>query len=399
MSNPIPAEWQLTTIGESAISVSKKHQEVTNENPRYVGLEHIIPETRKVSSWGYADEVTSSKTVFLSGDTLFGKLRPNLKKVSLADFNGICSTEILAIRALKKVHPEYLYRVLSSEYVISAAVESSFGNVMPRTSWSNVLCLQLLRPPLPEQQKIATILSSVDDVIEKTRAQIDKLKDLKTGMMQELLTKGIEHTEFKDSPVGRIPVGWKVLRVSEFLVERKQKGSDNIPIYSVLMNGGMVPRNTVDRRVSSELESSDNRLVLQGDLAYNMMRMWQGASGIAPVDCLVSPAYVVCTPSEQIDSSFLGYLLKNPIAIQKLKRYSQGLTGDRLRLYFESFKQITFAIPPLAEQQKIALALRSVDINISQKMQQLFTRENFKKGLMQDLLTGKVRVKTEKDAL
>ena len=72
-----------------------------------------------------------------------------------------------------------------------------------------------LFPPKPEQQKIASILTSVDEVIEKTEAQIGKLQDLKKGMMQELLTKGIGHTEFKDSPVGRIPKGWEVKTLNE----------------------------------------------------------------------------------------------------------------------------------------------------------------------------------------
>lgn len=79
----------------------------------------------------------------------------------------------------------------------------------------------LVTPPLPEQQKIAAILSSVDDVIEKTRAQIDKLKDLKTGMMQELLTKGIGHTEFKDSTVGRIPKNWQYLYMKDICSVRQ----------------------------------------------------------------------------------------------------------------------------------------------------------------------------------
>ena len=69
---------------------------------------------------------------------------------------------------------------------------------------------------MAEQQKIASILTSVDEVIEKTEAQISKLQDLKKGMMQELLTKGIGHTEFKDSPVGRIPKGWEVVKLGRF---------------------------------------------------------------------------------------------------------------------------------------------------------------------------------------
>ncbi len=89
------------------------------------------------------------------------------------------------------------------------------GGTRAKLNQSDMRDIELLRPPLPEQKKIAAILTSVDTVIEKTQAQIDKLKDLKTGMMQELLTKGIGHTEFKDSPVGRIPVEWGVVTVLE----------------------------------------------------------------------------------------------------------------------------------------------------------------------------------------
>jgi type I restriction enzyme S subunit len=269
---------------------------------------------------------------------------------------------------------------------------------MKNISKLSLMAIPISFPPLSEQQKIAAILSSVDDVIEKTRAQIDKLKDLKTGMMQELLTKGIgsggvPHTEFSDSPVGKIPVTWEVLEVGSFLSERRTRGLEGLPIYSVLMDGGMVLRDTVDRRVTSGLDASENRLAKQGDLAYNMMRMWQGASGIAPTNCLVSPAYVVCRPSERIHSDFLGYLLKSPAVIQLLRRYSQGLTGDRLRLYFDSFKRIKLPIPPREEQIRIADALSALDDEIDSKSMQLSLRQSLKRALMQDLLTGKVRVK------
>src|SRR5690554_2351864 len=158
MSNSIPRGWRISTLGESAINVNKKYRALAGKNPRYVGLEHISPESRMIRNWGYAEDITSTKTVFQRGDTLFGKLRPNLKKISYADFSGICSTDILALRANDGVAPEFLYRILSSETVVSAAVESSFGNVMPRTSWAHLSDVDCLHPPLPEQQKIAAIL-------------------------------------------------------------------------------------------------------------------------------------------------------------------------------------------------------------------------------------------------
>ena len=284
--------------------------------------------------------------------------------------------------------PEFLFYLMQTidlgKIVQSGAVPSVNQNQM-ETIPVNV-------PPVPEQKKIACILTSVDDAIENTQKHIDKLQDLQKATMNELLTKGIDHTEFKDSELGKIPTSWEVYRVSELLTQVKTKGKRKLPIYSVLIDGGMVNRNTLERRISSELDETSNIYVKEGNLAYNMMRMWQGASGIAPEDCMVSPAYVVCEPNEKIISKFLGFLLKSEASIQKLCAYSQGITSDRLRLYFEHFAQIKFAIPTLEEQEKIAEVIFAVENNILKTKQILGQTQSLKKSLMQDLLTGKVRV-------
>jgi type I restriction enzyme S subunit len=117
------------------------------------------------------------------------------------------------------VNNEFLYQYIT--WLRPEIEKLSAGSTFAEISSTNVKKIRVTIPSLPEQQKIATILTSVDDVIEKTQAQIDKLKDLKTGMMQELLTKGIGHTKFKDSPVGRIPVEWGIVRFKEVFTNYK----------------------------------------------------------------------------------------------------------------------------------------------------------------------------------
>ena len=109
-----------------------------------------------------------------------------------------------------KASKYYLSYYTNYDWWRSYSIGSSGLGAQANLGTSQILDGPITLPPLPEQKKIAAILTSVDTVIEKTQAQINKLKDLKTGMMQELLTKGIGHTEFKDSPVGRIPVEWEV---------------------------------------------------------------------------------------------------------------------------------------------------------------------------------------------
>jgi type I restriction enzyme S subunit len=125
----------------------------------------------------------------------------------------------------------------------------------------------------------------------------------------------------------------------------------------------------------------------KGDLVYNTMRMWQGVSGVAPGDCIVSPAYVVCEPNSLIDPCFSAYLFKHDRMIRILEGHSQGITADRLRLYFHHFGKIRVALPPIPEQKKIAAILSSVDEAIQATQAVIEQTRRVKEGLLQELLT------------
>ncbi|MBU1654349.1 MAG: restriction endonuclease subunit S, partial [Gammaproteobacteria bacterium] len=157
------------------------------------------------------------------------------------------------------------------------------------------------------------------------------------------------------------------------------------PIYSVTMNDGMVKRSSLERRVDDIAESGGNKKVRKGDIAYNMMRMWQGAFGVASEDCMVSPAYVVLSPDSEACPDFFGHLFKLPKYLQLLTSHSQGLTLDRLRLYYKDFARIPVLIPSPIEQQKIADCLASLDDLIIAQTQNLAALKAHKKGLMQQL--------------
>lgn len=144
-----------------------------------------------------------------------------------------------------------------------------------------------------------------------------------------------------------------------------------------------------DRRSLESSTTSRNRKgikkVHKHDIAYNMMRMWQGAFGVAVEDCMVSPAYVVLTPQEGVSSDFFGKLLKTPCLLRSLTSHSHGLTKDRLRLYYKNFAQITLPLPSLAEHQKIAACLTSLDAVVAAQGRKVEALKAHKKGLMQQL--------------
>ncbi len=161
------------------------------------------------------------------------------------------------------------------------------------------------------------------------------------------------------------PEGWARLRLRDLFRERKEHGHHGLPIASVSIESGLVLRSTLDRRVVSALGHEDHALVRKNDIVYNMMRMWQGACGLAKADCLVSPAYVVMTPSPTISPDFALEMLRSPAVMKLLRAYSQGVVDDRLRLYPDAFGQIPVSIPPLDEQRRIAEVMQAADNQIA----------------------------------
>lgn len=172
----------------------------------------------------------------------------------------------------------------------------------------------------------------------------------------------------------------------------RKKGEKGLPLLSVTLNDGLIVRDLLDRRTETNLSPEEHLLVKAGDIAYNMMRVWQGALGLATTDGLVSPAYVVLRPTKEIDSLFAEYLFKTPRLIYLFWAYSYGLTKDRLRLYYNDFSRIPVRIPEIKTQKKIAQILSSWDKAITTTGQLLTNSQQQKKALMQQLLTGKKRL-------
>ena len=236
-----------------------------------------------------------------------------------------------------------------------------------------------------EQQKIADCLSSLDELIAAQARKVDALKTHKKGLMQQLFPREGETQPCLRFPEFRHDGEWQERKAGSLFVSRTTKGEDGLPIYSVTKNDGMVKRNSLDRKIDDIEEAIGNKKVLQNDIAYNMMRMWQGALGVAPEDCLVSPAYVVLAPKKDTVPLFFQYMFKQPEMLLLLTAHSRGLTKDRLRLYFDDFARMEFRCPNVKEQQRIAEFLASLDALINSTTQKLEALKTHKKGLMQQL--------------
>jgi type I restriction enzyme S subunit len=203
----VPEGWErkefseVATLGKSKINP----KDSTNSYP-CIELEHIAQGTGKLLGTVNSTELASSKNIFHKGDILFGKLRPYLKKYFYCDFDGICSSEIWVLKAKDGCANNYLYNIIQTHNFISAANVSS-GSKMPRADWKYVSEYPVLLPPLPEQQKIAQILSTWDKAIEKLEALIAAKQKRKKALMQQLLIGKKRFAGFEGK--------WKKVRLSD----------------------------------------------------------------------------------------------------------------------------------------------------------------------------------------
>lgn len=164
----------------------------------------------------------------------------------------------------------------------------------------------------------------------------------------------------------KIPEGWQVLRNGRLFAHRVETGFPELPILEVSLRTGVRVRDMENLKRKQVMSQKDKyKRAAKDDIAYNMMRMWQGAVGPAPVDGLVSPAYVVVKPYPEANSSFFSYLFRTAAYMQEVNKFSRGIVADRNRLYWESFKQMPSLVPPRPEQDQIVAYLRAQDVHIA----------------------------------
>jgi type I restriction enzyme, S subunit len=166
----------------------KKYEEHKNEVSRFVGLENIEPENFQLQGCGHIEKGTTFTKRFVKGDVLFCKRRAYLKKVAVADFDGVCSGDILVLRAKEKqILPQLLPFYVSADAFIHHAVSTSAGSLSPRTKWKDLAELQVSMPDLETQKQIVGVLEGIMKNIEQLKHQKTTLKNLKHKLLSEIL--------------------------------------------------------------------------------------------------------------------------------------------------------------------------------------------------------------------
>lgn len=282
--------------------------------------------------------------------------------------------------------PEFLACLTTSRYGRKYFASCSKQS----TNLASINSTQLRHFPVPlaprnEQWALCSILRAADDEANNVTNILQAKRRLKQGLMQQLLTGRKRFPEFAGTE-------WKEYRLGELFRERVEAKRPGLTLLSITSDRGVILRSGLTRKDTSSEDKSKYLRVCPGDIAYNTMRMWQGVSALSSLEGIVSPAYTVVVPESQIDGEFAAYLFKLRLMVHKFWSYSQGLVSDTLNLKYANFARIRISIPNLEEQKLITGLLRACDDEIAVLEQQQLLLQKQKRGLMEQLLTGRIQL-------
>ena len=391
----IPEEWEVKSLNSVAEEiVDCEHKTPTFSNDKYgfyVRTKNIKNGRLIYEDSKYVDatsfKIWTQRGVPKPGNILFTREAPAGELALVPADEKVCLGQrmVLIIENKELLNSRFFINAFYS-YLTQIFLKKIFvGTTVMRLNMADIRKLPVLLPPLPEQQKIATILSTWDKAIDRIISLIAAKEEQKKGLMQRLLTGKVRLKGFEDE--------WNYMKLGEIFEERRETGFTDMQLLSI-GSRGVYPQSESNKKDTSNNNKDKYKRICKGDIGYNTMRMWQGRSAISTLEGIVSPAYTIVTPKKDHDVNFYGYLFRTPDLIHRFWRYSQGLVGDTLNCKFNSFSKVKVLVPPtIEEQRQISEVLDqiSAEIKILEEKRDIYEIE--KKGLMQQLLTGKTRVK------
>uniref|UniRef100_UPI000366B32F restriction endonuclease subunit S n=1 Tax=Alloscardovia criceti TaxID=356828 RepID=UPI000366B32F len=233
------------------------------------------------------------------------------------------------------------------------------GSTIKRLYNKDIINTKIVIPSVQEQEQVGTLFSSIDNLITLHQRKLDTLKKLKKTLLSKLFPKNEEKSP--ELRFSGFTDDWEQRKLGDLFQQRTEKASGDEDLLSVTIADGVIRQKDSDKRNVSSDDKSNYKIVRKGDLAYNSMRMWQGAVGESDFFGIVSPAYTVLRPLNDLDTKFFMELFKKKTSLDIFRRWSQGLTSDTWNLKFPVLSKITFRVTKSSEQSKIGEFLSSLD--------------------------------------
>ena len=413
----IPAEWKLgtlTSVTENENDIiagpfgsNLKVSDYTNVGVPIIRLQNVAPNSFIFKDIKYIGKEKAKELnyhSFIAGDIVLAKLGDPIGVSCVIPPelpHGIVVADVVRIRVSdKKVDKHFIVQSLNSPMCLQQLRLAKIGSTRPRVNLSDVRNIKLILPALKEQQKIAEILSYTDSLIESLDLLISKKKNIKQGLMQTLLTRGIGHKKFKKTELGEIPEDWAIKHLGEltnvtsgfgFPIRYQERHTGAIPFFKVNdLNASRKvatkSNNYIDEAILRALKA---KAYPKGTIIFPKigMSVYLNKYRILGVDATFDNNVAGVIPLF-INGEFLYYYFAGRI---KLKTLSGESALPSIRK--STLQKLKVPVPPNVEQESISNILTNLDKEIQSLEQKRDKFKLLKTGMMQQLLTGRIRVK------
>ena len=423
----IPNDWECKKISDICSHV----MDGTHFTPTYVESGIPFYSVENVTSGNFTSTKYVSEEAHESmcrrvrpqrGDILMTRIG-SVGKTRLIDWdvNASIYVSLALLRTKESMTPEFLQQYTCFQGFEKDILSRSLLNATPmKINLGEINHIPCPVPPLPEQKKIARILSSVDSKLALIDQQITTTQTLKKGLMQKLFTQGVgtqdadgrwqPHTEFQETELGRVPLSWEISPIGkhiELLSGYPFKSSDYLADgqYGLrLLRGDNIAQGWLRWRdvkfwALDGIEGLEKYFMQEGDVVIAMDRTWVSSGlKVSQVKKSDLPCILVQRVSRiRAKATLIQPLLKHMFSNYRFEQYVKGVQTDSVvpHLSGKQIQDFLIVVPPKKEQQEIARILSTVDRKLEQLQTQKAQTQQLKKGLMQKLLTGQIRVQPD----
>ena len=322
--------------------------------------------------------------VVLAMDRTWVKAGLKYARLKTSDLPCLLVQRVARIRGTENLLTDFAAFLISSDRFVQHVKGVQTESAVPHISTEQIKDFPVTIPPLPEQRKIADILSTWDEALEKLDALITSKERRKKGLMQQLLTGESRLSGAKDTK--------RTLKASEMFANRSERNVGCLPALSVTQDQGVLLRSDLDRRIQHDANNIHTyKVACEGDFIISL-RSFEGGLEYTSITGAVSPAYHVIYPIIEMDRSFYRHYFKSPDFIGRLATSVIGIR-DGKQVSLEDFRFIRLPYPALNTQKEAGKVLDVCDEELRLLRAQRAAIDQQKRGLMQKLLTGKVRVR------
>ncbi len=361
----IPLRYVCDLYPSVSFDEFDEHEDVTFLPMDRVKAGYFIPNTEKFSKYA------SSYNAFEDGDIILAKVTPCFENGNIAIARdlirgkGFGSSELFVIRPTGVDRRFLFYYFQSSQFKQDGEASMTGAGGLKRVSPDILRKHHIPSPSLESQRFIADYLdretARIDRLIVEKERMLALLEEKRAALVSDFVTRGLDsRASFRPSGqewLGEIPAHWDIRRCATLFTEIDERGRPDFPLLHVSLNTGVTLRVFSDERIEAvAADFSTYKVARQNDLVFNKMRFWQGAGGISPADGLTSPDYTVARMGDALAPEYVELLVRLPMFSAEVRRYSYGMVDDRLRLYWDAFKNLRIPVPPVDEQKRIAAA-------------------------------------------